>query len=48
MNKTKTYITPQKQKQKSTSPSPLPKKTNNKSKDRLSPHSPRSTRMHTL
>ena len=48
MHKTKTLVTPLKNRTKTTSPSPTPKKNNNKSKDRLSPHSPRSTRIHTL
>lgn len=47
MHKNKIVNTPSKSRSKGASPSPTPKK-NNKSINRISPHSPRSTRIHTL
>lgn len=47
MHKTKMTLTPNKTKTKTVSPSPTPKKVT-KSRDRVTPHSPRNNRIHTL
>jgi len=47
MHKTKSTLTPNKNKPKGTSPALTPKKVT-KSKDKLTPHSPRNNRIHTL
>jgi hypothetical protein len=48
MLKTKTNVSQNKSKPRVVAASPTPKKSTNKNKDKLSPHSPRSNRMHTL